>query len=945
MSNTLPLKGFTLRILSALTLAGVASLAHAVPALNDPLPINPNLKVGKLDNGLTYYIQKNAKPAQRVELRLVVNAGSILEDEDQRGMAHFVEHMGFNGSTHFKKHELVAYLQSIGVRFGADLNASTGFDQTIYMLPVPTDKPGNLGKGLQVLEDWAGGMTLGSQEIEDERNIILEEKRLRAGAGMRTLEAMLPKLANGSRYKDRLPIGTEDSIAHTKPEAIRRFYTDWYRPDLMAVVIVGDIDPAEGERMVKEHFDHLKMPASPRPRPQFPLPPMGEPDALAYIDKEAPSNSVQLNYSLYQRKPASTVGDYRKDLVRRLFAMMMGTRFSSLTQVSDPPLVRGSAGEGGVPFGVNQRMYMASAAVGKAGVQAAIDALVKENERARQFGFTDSELDVAKRNLMTAYEHAYRARDTMDSAALLGQYVRNFLTHEGIPGIENEYEYAKTFVPGLTLNEINAYARETIPDHAPKLVMYTGNSAAGTAAPTREQLLADVASAQKLKVTKLDEKVLPANLMNEKPAPGGIVEQSDDKELGITKLVMSNGVVVFLKRTDFSKDALQMVAVRPGGQMLFPDADKNAVRFASAVQNAMGVAAYSPSDLQRMLAGRAISAGVSMGDYADQFSGSSRTEDLEMLLQLNYLKITNPRRDANLFRSFVIRNAEQVRNSRAVPDVRFAEARAQTVYGNHPRLQTMPRAEDFESLDLDRIEALNRARLSSAKGMTFFFVGDFDIEAVKPLLAMYVASLPVGDVALQYHDPEIRQVAGTIRKEFMAGVEQKSTVTYDFGGDLSWKKGESLVFRAMVDVLNIRITDELREKQKLIYSGGASGRYSKIPRGSYALSVQLPTSPQNVEKVETALWAEIDKLQSVGPSEEDLNKVKQAMLQGYRKSIRENGYWMGYLVNARMEDNDMHEILTMEQRINALTAPKVQEAAKRYLDKQKYVEMVLKPEV
>jgi zinc protease len=333
-----------------------------------------------------------------------------------------------------------------------------------------------------------------------------------------------------------------------------------------------------------------------------------------------------------------------------------------------------------------------------------------------------------------------------------------------------------------------------------------------------------------------------------------------------------------------------------------------------------------------------------MSDYADQFSGASRTEDLETMLQLNYLKITKPRRDANLFRSFVTRSAEQVRNRQAMPEVRFAEARAQTVYGNHPRLLMTPRAEDFEALDLDRMVALNQARLSSAKGMTFFFVGDFDIETVKPLLATYVASLPVGDLPLQYHDPEIRQVADTIRKEFKAGVEQKSTVTYDFGGDLAWTKGESLVFRAMLDVLNIRITDELREKQKLIYSGGASGRYGKIPRGSYALSVQLPTSPQNVEKVEAALWSEIDKLQSAGPSEEDLNKVKQAMLQSYRKSIRENGYWLGYLVSAQVEDNDAHEILTVEQRINALTGPKVQAAAKRYLDKQKYVEMVLKPE-
>lgn len=681
MSNTLPLKSFSFRILSALTLAAVASLADAAPALNDPLPINPNVKVAKLDNGLTYYIQKNAKPAQRVELRLVVNAGSVLEDEDQRGMAHFVEHMGFNGSTHFKKHELVSYLQSIGVRFGADLNASTGFDQTIYMLPVPTDKPGNLDKGFQVLEDWAGGMTLGTKEIEEERNIILEEKRLRSGVGMRSLEAMLPKLANGSRYKDRLPIGTEDSIAHTKPEAIRRFYQDWYRPDLMAVVVVGDVDPAEAERMVKAHFGHLKMPASPRPRAQYPLPPMGGPDALVYIDKEASNNSVQLNYSVYQRKPAATIGDYRQDLVKLLFASMMGTRFGALTQVGDPPLVRGGAGEGVSPFGVNQRMYVASATVGKAGVGAAIDALVKESERARQFGFTASELDVAKRNMLAAVEHLYRSRDTTDSSVLLGQYVRNFLSQESIPGIENEYEYAKTFLPGVTVDEVNAYAKAAIPAYLPKLVMYTGNSNDGKAAPTREALLAQVEAAQKLKVKQRLENELPATLMSEKPAPGRILEQSEDKALGLTTLVMSNGVKVVLKRTDFSKDMVMMQAVRPGGQMLYPDADKQVIRFAGAVQYAMGAASFSPLDLQRILAGKQVAVMSNMGNYEDSLTGRSRTEDLETMLQLNYLSIKQPRRDESLFRSYVTRMAEQFRNRGATPEVKFADARLLAVSG------------------------------------------------------------------------------------------------------------------------------------------------------------------------------------------------------------------------------------------------------------------------
>ncbi|QJE00456.1 insulinase family protein [Massilia forsythiae] len=921
-----------------------APTAPAAPALTDPLPVNPALKLGKLDNGLTYYIQKNAKPAQRVELRLVVKAGSILEDDDQRGLAHFIEHMGFNGSTHFRKHELVSYLQSIGVRFGADLNAQTGFDSTIYMLPIPTDKPDNLERGFQVLEDWAHGMALGTQEIDDERSIILEEKRLRSGYGARWLEAALPKLANGARYQDRLPIGTEDSILHSRPDALRRFYADWYRPDLMAVIVVGDIDPAEAERMVRRHFSTLAMPSKPRALPLTPLPPLGAPEALVFLDREAPNSSVQLIYSLYRRRPDATVGDYRQDLVRRLFAGMMGMRMARQIQLAEPPFVQGFAGETGVPFGINQRQYAAGATVGKAGVDAAIDALVQQNQRARQFGFSESELDVAKRSVLAAYDYGYRSRDTRDSAQVLAEYIRNFLTGEAIPGSENEYGYAKAFMPGVTLEEVNAYARTVIPATAPKTVLYTSNSANAQTAPTGPALLARVDAAQTLPVEKTIDKPVVGKLMSYKPEPGAIVAQSRDEALGLTRLTLSNGVKVVLKPTGFSKDSVQMAAVRPGGQMLFPDADKTAARFAAAVQGAMGVASYSPSDLRNVLAGRNVTAGAGMSNYADFLNGRSSSEDVETLLQLNYLAMTNPRRDENLFRGFVGRSAEQVQGRAAVPEARFADARLQALYGGHPRVELQPRPADFETLNLDRTLTLFRSRMASAKGMTFFFVGDFDVEAIKPLLATYVATLPVTDLALHYRDPGIRQVPGVVRKQFKAGLEQKSIVSVDFSGDVPYSKDESTAFRVLLGVLNLRITDALREKQKLIYSGSAGGRYEMIPRGAYSLAIQLPTAPQNVEKVEAGLWAEIARLQDQGPSAEDLDKVKQALLQGYRKSMRENGYWLQTMQTAVLEGSDVHDILTLEQRVDAVTAARVQAAARRFLNRQQYVEMVLEPE-
>ncbi|MGV7211157.1 M16 family metallopeptidase [Oxalobacteraceae bacterium A2-2] len=943
MTTPILLPALRRQVAAALAVLSLSGATAAAPAPGDPLPIDPLVRVGKLDNGLTYYIQKNAKPAQRVELRLVVRAGSVLEDEDQRGMAHLLEHLGFNGSTHFKKSELIDYLESIGVRLGADLNAGTGFDTTTYQLPIPNDKPGNLERAMLVLEDWAHGLTLGDKEIEEERPIVLEEKRLRSGYGERQLEAILPKLANGSSYQDRLPIGTEDGIRHATPAAVRRFYTDWYRPDLMAVIMVGDVDPEQAEAMVKRHFAQMKMPARPRPLPRYPVPPLAAPDGVVYVDKEAPGNRVDLMYSIYQYQQPTTVGGYRDDLVRSLFRSMMGRRLARLPTLPEPPLSQPAVGEFGLPFGANQRTYQATAIVGKAGVDAAIDALVSESRRAREFGFTQDELEVARRDVLAGAELRYKARETQQSAALVERYIANFVMDLPMPGAASEYAYAQAFLPQITLAEINAHALAIIPDGPPKLVLYSGNDKAGPA-PTVAALQAGIQAAQRLPVERLSEKPLPASLIAELPAPGCIVGQSEDAALGLTTLVLSNGVRVVLKPTAFSKNLVQMEAVRPGGTMLFADADKTAARYASAVQYAMGIGQFSPLDLSRMLAGKNAFTRASMSSYADTLAGNSRSEAIETMLQLNYLRVTSPRRDEDLFRSYVSRTAAQVRNLLASPEERFAEQRLLTRYGNHPRVELTPRPEEVEALKLDRIGTLFRSHMGSARDMTFILVGDFQVVAVKPLLERYVATLPTAAVAPSYRDPGIRQVPGVVRREFRAGVEQKSLVSFDFGGELPYSQTEATVFSIMADVLKLRITAGLREKQQLIYTGSVGGSYDKIPHGAYSLTVQLPTSPEKVAKVEAALWNEIASLQAQGPTAAELDKAKLAQTQGYRRALNENGYWMQSLRKAQLEGSDPHDILTVEQRVNAVTAAQVQAAARRFLSREQYVEMVLLPE-
>jgi zinc protease len=910
--------------------------------LDAPIPVGPQVKVGKLANGLTYYIQKNGKPEKKLELRLVVKAGSILEDDDQQGLAHFTEHMAFNGSANFKKHELVSYLQSIGVKFGADLNAYTSFDETVYILPIPTDRKEHVDKGFLVLKDWAQGLTLNHADIDKERDIILEELRLGKGANDRMNKILLPKIFNGSRYAQRLPIGQEPILKNFKYEAIKRFYKDWYRPDLMAVIAVGDVDPAAAERLIKTHFGSLKNPAKPRPREYAPIPVRAEDEAVVITDKEASSNALLIRYPVQEAIDKTTFGAYREKLVEALFTGMLSQRMQELSQQASPPFIGGSSSMGRLT--ARYKSYNAFAALGQGGAKPAIDALVQENARARQFGFSAAELERAKKNMMRHYERAYIERDKTDSASYVGEYIRNFLEQESIPGIENEYKYVRELVPGIALEEINSYTRSTIPADSAKLVVYMGTSNADTPAPSSEQLLTFVAQAEKTAVLAHDEKAVAAGLMDKPPAPGSIVAESEDKPLGLTRLTLSNGVKVILKPTDFRNDQVILSAARFGGQMLFGEADAFNARYASAIVASMGLKDYSPLDLQKILAGKTASVRAGLANNTDSVSGSAGSADIETMLQLVYLQFDGVRRDESLYKSYIGKQIDAARNTMAQPESIFRDAIITTLYNNHPRVGRTPRPEDFAKVNLDRALDIHGSRFSSAKEMTFIIAGSFDIARIKPLIATYLASLPTPDIPVEARDVGVRPVAGVVKKDIHSGSEAKSSVSINFTGKASFSEAEQMRFYAMLEVMNIRITDILREKLTLIYGGGMNGSFNKVPYEHYAIGVSLPTGPANVDKVLAAAFAEIDRMKEQGPDLADLNKVKRNWLQDHQKSLRENGYWVGRLQTSLLQGTDPATLLTYEKQVAAITPAQLKEAARRYFDMNNYVQMVLYPE-
>ncbi|MYM24551.1 insulinase family protein [Duganella sp. FT135W] len=935
-----------LRILSGAVLLACTFLAQAddLPPLklSDTIPVGPQVKVGKLANGLTYYIQKNGRPENKLELRLVVKAGSILEDADQQGLAHFTEHMAFNGSTHFKRNELVSYLQSIGVKFGADLNAYTSFDETVYILPIPTEKKEVVEQGFQVLEDWAHGLSFNDEDIDSERGIVLEELRLGKGVDDRMNKIVLPKVLNGSRYAERMPIGKEDILKTFKYDAIKRFYRDWYRPDLMAVVAVGDIEPAEAQRLIEQHFSKLKNPAKPRPREYAKIPERQDSEGIVFTDKEVSANTVYIRYPIQLRPTDDTIGDYRQKLIEGMYSFILSQRMYELTQQANPPFLQGGSGMNKIVRGY--RSFGAGAVLGKGGVTPAINALVEEDQRARQYGFTTSEVERAKKGMLRNYERMYNERDKSDSSGYAAEYIRNFLEQESIPGTAAEYRYATELIPGITLQEVNAAARAAIPENQSKLVIYAGVDKPGVVQPKANELVGIASAAEKIAVQPLADKVYATQLMPSLPKAGSIVSETVDAKIGTTQLTLSNGVKVVLKPTDFNNDQVILGGLRYGGWSLLPDSDVFAAHYASSIVGQMGVLNYSPNDLVKVLAGKSVSSSASVSSLNESVGGSSGSTDVEAMLQLVYLQMTQPRKDVAIYSAYVDRQRELAQNNLARPESVFYDTVTATLYNNSPRVLRAAKPADFDQLALDRVLDIYNSRMSSARDFTFFIVGSFDVEKIKPLIATYLASLPVGEIPVAFKDEGVRPIKGVVKKEVHAGSEPKSTISLSFTGDIEYSRAARMRMQALVEVMNIKLIETLREKMGAMYSGGMSGSMSRIPYGNYAINASLPCAPENVDKVLTATFAEIEKIKQNGAEEADLNKVKTAWIKSYRKGMRENGYWMASLQNAFFNNNNPEDILTYESRVNGLTVADLKEAAQRYFDTNNYLQVVLYPE-
>ncbi|EDP94543.1 putative zinc protease [Kordia algicida OT-1] len=664
------------------------------------IPTDPNVKIGKLSNGLTYYIRNNGKPENKVELRLVVNAGSILEDEDQLGLAHFMEHMNFNGTKNFKKNELVDYLQSIGVKFGAHLNAYTSFDETVYILPIPSDDPEKLEKGFQIIEDWAHNALLTDEEIDNERGVVLEEYRLGKGANERMLQKYLPKIMYGSKYAKRLPIGTKENLENFEYESLRRFYKDWYRPDLMAVIAVGDVDVAVLEEKIKSHFG--KIPAAKNPKPRVSHEVKNHEETLIAIetDKEASFAQVQVLFKdLGVPEKVKTEEDYRKQMVQGLFSQMINNRLSELTESENPPFVFGSTYHGGT-WARSKEAYQSMAMSAPDGQLKALTALLEENERVKKYGFKQGEFERAKKSMLARIDKAYKDRDKMESSRIVGRYVSNFLSGRPIPSMDWTHKFYNEQIPTIKLEEVNKLINQYIRDTNTVIVL-TGPEKEDTPKITEAQVLDVLKSVKTKDLQPYEDKAVGNSLISTLPPAGKITNKTTNDAIGVTTLTLSNGAKVIYKKTDFKNDEVLFSAFSYGGSSLYSDEDYKAIGFASGGLAEAGVNGLSKIDIRKMMSGKIARVSPYIGSYREGFNGSATPKDLETLFQMTHLYFTKLNKDEKAYNSFITKQKGFLTNMMKSPQFYFQFEMGKFMNGKNPRYRGFPTPEMMDASDYD----------------------------------------------------------------------------------------------------------------------------------------------------------------------------------------------------------------------------------------------------
>lgn len=903
------------------------------------LPVDSDVKIGKLANGLTYYIRKNTEPSKRALLNLVVNVGSLMEDNNQLGLAHFTEHMAFNGTRDFPKNELINYLQQAGVKFGADVNASTSFNETIYKLPLPTDDLQVFEKSFSILANWAGLVTFDEDAIDRERGIILEEERSRGkNVAERVKQQALPLLLNDSHYAARLPIGTEQILKTFKPDVIKQFYKDWYRPNLQAVIAVGDFDPVQVEYLIKKNFSKLKNPKNERARVNYSIPPSLSTKVKVITDPEQTSTRFQMIVR-HQGTSIKTAEDLRKSIARSLLNRMLGGRVAEWRQQENPPMLIGSIGYGNFLADIDAFTIAVTAKPGQ--LEQATKQILAINEQAIQFGFTETELQRAKTSLLNTIERQWKEKNKNNSSKYVNEYVAHFLKGTAIPGIDYEYNFIKQNLQYINIAELNALI-VALNQTDNRIVIVEAPEKDKDLLPDEPMLLSWINTAGE-GITPYQDNIVTTPLLRKIPLGGQVSLKKENPKTGVTELILTNGVKVILKPTPFKNDQIIINGYSYGGTSHAPDSIYSSASVAALFVNRSGIGDLSKGQLNKVLSGRSVNVSSAISEFTESVSGNSSPAELETAMQLIYLLFTQPRKDSIAWSSTISQHQASMANRALNPTQVFQDTVIAVLNNYNPR-KTKNGLTDLRDASMDDAYQFYKDRFADASDFTFVLVGALDAAETIPLVEKYLGALPALHRKESYIDAGFRIPSGKIRKIIHKGIEDKSRVQLVYSGNYTYSAEANIQLEALKEVINYRILNRLRAQENGVYTPTVSVAYTNIPKAGYSITISFNCAPDNVRHLIDASIEEITNLKENGPTATELHKFKVAQQRMKEMQIESNVWWVYYLREQYMQRDVPDEELREIQLLDTVTIHSIQSAAKQYTGGENLIEFILMPE-
>lgn len=932
---------FTKVFLSAVLLTATALISSGQTyKLNEMPPFDPKVRTGVLDNGMHYFIRSNKLPANRGEFYIAHDVGAIQEDDDQNGLAHFTEHMAFNGTANFPGKALLDYLATIGVKFGTNVNAGTGLESTIYNLSnVPLSREGIIDTALLILHDWSGYISFEPAEIDLERGVIREEWRMYGSAGERMDNELAPVIYQGSKYAKRNVIGDTAVINHFRYETIRNFYKKWYRTDLQAIVVVGDFDVNAMEAKIRKLFSTIPAVSNPVPKEDYDVPDNTAPLIGVASDKEATGTMVDVIYkhnSIPDDK--KDLGYMRLQLVRSLINTMFGQRMSELSNKENPPFLSARSYYGSFTTTKDQFTGMAQAANNQA--LTALRALLTEMERMNLYGFTPGELERAKSELMRQYESRYMDRDKRKNRELVYPNIAWFFNKSPNPGIEYEFPFVQAELPGILLEEVNRETKKYVRKDN-QIVTVTGPEKPGVTLPTVAGIKEVIDTYRNARIEPYVDALSGKKLVASVPVAGKVVKSSVNSTFGTTEWHLSNGIRVIFKPTDIKEDELLIRGFSPGGISLLPNDMVHSAQLYSTAVNQLGVGEFSKNDLNKMLAGKRAS--VSVGLSSDQETVNARTspKDLETALQLVYLSLTTPRWNATDFKTWKDKMKAYYINAAAEPRTAFSDTITVMMSNHNPRAVPVT-YETLEKVTLEKLQKIYALRFAGASDFTFVFTGKINPEEQKTLIETYLGSLPKGDKAESWKDDGVRPPAGKVINDFVReNKTPRTSVFVNLNGKIGYTPSEKLFGEALRHILELRYVKSIREDEGGTYSVRASWSTSLYPEANFQLTVSFDTDPVKADKLVDIVHREINKIVESGPMEIDLQKAKEYLLKKRPEDMKENSWWSGILTDYYF--NGLDNLTGYEDMVRGLTLQSVHDFAKKTLAKGNEVQVIMRP--